>query len=161
MIEGLYKKGAISGTGNDEFKPEREVTREEFVKMLLNAMDYKIENGSSEFGDVAPDEWYAPYVYSATQNGLVNGISDGTFGVGMSITREDAAVLIWRVAGENPTDENEYSDGAEVSDYAKTAVSWLKNTGIVAGYEDGTFKPKNLISRAETAKILWTYYEKR
>ena len=160
-IECLYEKGAISGTGNGEFRPEREVTREEFVKMLLLALDYKIESGNSEFGDVTNEDWFAPYIYSATKNGIINGIADGKFGVGMPITREDAAVLIWRVAGKNNTVETGFADNAEVSDYAKSAVNWLKGTGIVSGYEDGTFRPANMISRAETAKILWTFYEKR
>jgi hypothetical protein len=155
----LYKKGVVSGTGNGEFQPQREVTREEFIKMLLLALEYKIEDGDSDFDDVSDDAWYSSYIYSATKNGLVNGVSENEFGIGLPISREDVAVLIWRACQGENVSESKFSDDGEVSSYAKNAVNWLKEKGIVAGYEDGSFRPKNLISRAETAKILWTLCE--
>ena len=158
-IDNLYKKGVVVGTGNDEFQPQREVTREEFIKMLLLTLKYEIEDGDSNFDDVSDNAWYSSYIYSATKNGLIKGISDKKFGIGLPITREDVAVLIWRSCQGENVSESKFSDDGEVSSYAKNAVNWLKEKGIVVGYEDGSFRPKNLISRAEAAKILWNLSE--
>ena len=121
-------------------------------------MEYDVQDGNCGFEDVPSDAWYSSYVYSAVKNGIVSGVSANQFGTGLPITREDVAVLIWRACQGQEVNVENFSDGDDVSNYAKEAVMWLKESKIVSGYDDGTFRPKNLITRAETAKILWTLY---
>ena len=156
-IEGLYKQGIVSGTGNDLFEPERKVTREEFIKMLILAKGYSLTDNKCNFFDVNQESWYAPYINTAIENSVANGITDDSFGIGESITRQDAAVLIWRCGDNSQVEEdNSFIDNSEISDYARPAMNWMKNKGYISGYDDGTVKPKNGITRAEAAKILFS-----
>ena len=84
--------------------------------------------------------------------------SDGKFLPDVTITREDAAVLIWRTlkhVGESfdepsggPTDEN------DISEYAKDGVLQMYSAGLISGMSDGRFYPKNLLTRAQCAQIV-------
>lgn len=161
-ILSLYKRNIISGVGENLFQPEREVKREEFMKMLLLSAGIEIKRGNSELNDVDNDAWYAPYIYTAVESDVTKGISDNEFGIGKSVTRQDVAVLIWRIENE-PTAEyaDEFSDEADISEYALNAVRWMKKEGLISGYSDNTFKPKKSITRAEAAQILNSFLTKK
>ena len=145
-IENLYQKDIVSGTGDGNFEPSREVKREEFVKMLVSALDLTLSN-DLEFTDVNKDEWYANYIGAAVKAELVYG--QGTeFG-------QDVAVMVARALDmNNSTDENGFEDFDAVADYAKTAVSALAEENILNGYDDGTFRPQSALTRAEAAVII-------
>ncbi len=155
-INGLYEKNIVSGTGNGLFEPERDVSREEFVKMLVLAKGYSLSEETSAFSDVDNDEWYAPYVNIAYSNAIVSGVNEAQFGIGQKITRQDAAALIWRSEG-NPVAEvgSSFADESEIADYAVPAIAWMQKNEYISGYEDGTFQPQKSITRAEAAKILF------
>lgn len=100
--------------------------------------------------------WFAPYVKEAFEKGIVQGIGEGLFGPYTHITREDFAVMTGRMLGIK-VDENAtvpFKDASSVSGYAKGYVAYFAEEGIIGGYEDSTFKPKNNITREEAAKIL-------
>ena len=152
-IENLYQKDIVSGTGDGNFEPSREVKREEFVKMLVSALDLTLSN-DLEFTDVNKDEWYANYIGAAVKAELVYG--QGTeFGIGQAVSRQDVAVMVARALDmNNSTDENGFEDFDAVADYAKTAVSALAEENILNGYDDGTFRPQSALTRAEAAVII-------
>ena len=103
--------------------------------------------------------------YNGVVNGVVNGIGNNKFGVGQKISRQDAAVMIQRAAkakgitlgGEGNLS---FKDAKDIADYAKASVSELSNAKIINGFTDGTFKPNNSITRAETAKIVYSVITK-
>ena len=154
-IETLYEKGIISGDGNGTFSPERNVSREEFVKMLVVAANLTEQNHYN-FADVATDNWAYPYIMKAVTAGIVNGISETEFGVENSISREDMATLAARVLGysEIVQTSEEFTDIDEISEYAKSSVLLMKEKEIIKGYDDGSFRPKALSTRAEAAVII-------
>lgn len=154
-IESLYEKGIISGDGTGAFSPERNVNREEFVKMLVVAANLTEQN-HYDFADVPVDNWAYPYVMKAITAGIVRGVSEFNFGAGNSISREDMATLAARVLGysENEQISGDFKDADEISDYAKSSVLLMKEKGIIKGYDDGSFKPKALSTRAEAAVII-------
>ena len=159
-IEGLYKFGIISGTGDRIFSPEKPVTREEFVKMLMLALDYDRETQVNlGFKDVSNNDWFYPYVEQAVAKGIVKGVSEDTFGAGLPITREDLAVMVYRALADRDYKLNStssaISDAAEIADYAVNAVNALCETGVIQGDENGKFAPKDTATRAETAKIVY------
>ena len=157
-VGALAKSGVISGRGDGIFAPGERVTREEFAKILVCA--FEIGTGTAEFDDVAPDSWYAPYVGAAVGAGVVYGIGGGKFGVGQAITREDACAMLARAAKIEPGDSagaDNFSDGGEISDYAKPYVAALAAAGAVSGMPDGSFAPKNPLTRAEAAVIIYNY----
>ena len=140
------------------FEPGRGIKREEFLKLVCEAFGFKAQNGAVEFEDVAADEWYAAYIKTAVDMGIVNGISDKHFGIGNLITREDMAVMIFRAlaASRNVTSpgKKSFSDADGISPYALEAVETLGSLGIISGVGDGAFAPKNNATRAEAAVIV-------
>lgn len=159
-ILSLYEKNIISGMGDKQFMPQELVTREQMVKMLVTAIG--LETGDAECGmtDAEKGQWYYPYLAVGVQEGIVSGISETEFGVGMPVTRQDAAVLLLRAAqksGKLPQQEREYAgfaDEGEISEYARDAVKTLYCAGILSGRENG-FAPFDACTRAEAAKMIY------
>ena len=153
-INKLASMNIISGKGENKFAPNDFITREEFVKIIVEAFDIT-GDGANTFGDVSEDEWFAPYVIRASAGGVTNGFDDGTFGVGKNITREDACSMIARAVGiDGECDiELEFSDIEDISDYSLNAIKNLVRIGAVNG-SDGKILPQNNITRAETAVIV-------
>ncbi len=160
-IKTLLDKGIVSGKENSKFCPQDLVTRAEFVKMLSEAFRFTDENAEMEFSDISKEDWSYKYIAGAYSKGLVKGIDDTTFGKDVYITREDVVTLMYRFlnyTGENCNIDfvkNNFSDFESVSEYAKNSVLIINNLGIVNGYEDGTFKPKNNATRAESAVMIY------
>lgn len=159
-IEGLYHRGIINGKAERRFMPEDSITREEFVKLVVELFDYTAE-GESGFADVDENAWYAPYVAAAKENGVINGIGDGLFGVGQPITRQDIAKLLWQVVCdviEDPNPEGEgrtFADRNEIADYAAESVTAMTKLGVISGDSDGYFHPEDHATRQEAAKMVY------
>ncbi len=158
-IVSLVKKGVISVNETKTFEPDRYITREEAIKMIVVAFGVEGNNATSKFADVDPNAWYSRYVAAAENAGLTNGISEDRFGVAMNITRQDSVVMLYNAldkyfelkeSGATKT----FDDSGAISDYAQTPVTYFNEQGIVTGYQDNTFKPGNNITRAEFATIL-------
>jgi len=157
-VTELSAKGVISGDGTGKFNPNDNVTREQFLKMLVEAADIESEESENIFADVNDEAWYKPYVLKAKNFGIVNGVSDKEFGIGSNITRQDMAVMIARTL-EKLTEEidveevNEFKDFDNVSDYAKDSVSLMKSIGLIEGYNN-EYRPLDKLTRAEAAKVI-------
>ena len=156
-IDYLFEKNIIKGTGNGKFRPQNNITREQFAVILVNASGYELADEDSDFEDVLKDSYYAQHVATAKKIGVVNGISDNKFGVGENITRQDLCVMVYRAwfSGMNDESSTVFFDEEDISDYAKDAVSYLSSLGIVKGFEDGSFKPNQPCTRAQAAKIVY------
>ena len=159
-VRVLKDKGVLSGTDTGDFEPDRAVFREEFTKMIVLAGGFALGN-TTEFPDTEADSWYAPYLGAAVENGVVIGLEDGRFGVGMNITRQDMAVMVMRALkanGATPSKIKEYqpfADETEIADYAKEAVIALFEAGIINGKNANVFDPMGPATRAEAAKIIY------
>lgn len=160
-IEYLAGKGVINGRSNNEFYPNSNVKREEFVKMLVLAFGIDTNGKKSDFSDISKDNWCYPYVSAAVELGLVQGNGKNTFGIGQIITRQDMAVLVWRFTKHSgatlPSSAiTEFTDKGTISQYAIEAVSALRAADIVSGMPGGEFKPFDPCTRAQAAKIIYT-----
>lgn len=157
-VETLVKAGAISGVDGKSFEPNSYITREAFVKILCVAFAIEGTEDASGFNDVDEKAWYAPYVASAKGAGLVMGNGE-QFGVGENITRQDAAVLLGRIAGLQEislkSGDADFFDRNEIAGYAAEAVGDLRASGIISGMEDGGFYPARNMTRAEGAKLIY------
>ncbi len=161
-ITTLKKRGIVSGDGNNTFRPEDSISREEFLKILLSALNIQTDTSYvAEFQDVAVSDWSYPYIAAGVAAGIVNGVSDTEFGAGQNITREDISVLCDRALRyvSKQLEENEeaevFTDGGQISDYARASVTQMQKYGVLKGYEDGSFAPQRNASRAEAAKIIY------
>ncbi|MGN0183003.1 MAG: S-layer homology domain-containing protein, partial [Candidatus Ornithomonoglobus sp.] len=160
-VKYAFENGLMVGVSDTEFAPEYDITRAMFVTVL-----YRIENEpdiSNEilgypFADVDADSWYGDAVYWARLNGIVEGYSDDEFAPEQNITREQMAAIIYRYAQfkEYNTEANgilNYADNADISDYARDAVIWNLDNGIMSGNDDNTFAPKSNTTRAQAAAV--------
>lgn len=172
----LNAAGVISGykeaNGSFTFRPNKNVTRAEFVTMLAKVIGVppvmRFDNILHGYGysDVPKDstEWYAHYVHWAQISEIVFGYEDGTFRPNDSITREEMAAILCRfltayqLSAPPVNEPMVFQDANNISAYAKDAVSALQIAGIINGYPDGTFLPKNSATRAETSIMLCKLY---
>ena len=152
----LKDLGAISGVSATQFNPEGSVTREQFLKIVIDALKIAPEASDASFKDVVPGAWYESYVKTGVAAGIINGMSADTFGVGMPITRQDVCVILTRAM--NLSTENvaalTFADSDAVSEYANSSVSVLVEYAIINGFTDNTFKPQNTCTRAQSARII-------
>lgn len=156
QIELLAKSGVISGYPDLTFKPANYVTRAEFAKMITSFAGISAQDAGMNFADVDESDWFYQYILKAYSGGLVNGISETEFMPNRQISRQDVCVIIARYLEDQLSglQASSFSDSALVAQYAKEAVDKLSAAGILTGYEDGSFRPQNPITRAETAVIL-------
>lgn len=158
-ISELFDKGIINGVSEHLFRPDNQVKREEFVKMIVCAMGLESEEAESAgFSDVAPGAWFEPYVNIAKKFGISNGSGDNCFGVGVGISRQDMAAMIYnamKLNGYEPAGlENAFADKASCADYANEAIAELCGKGIVGGVGDNMFDPTGFATRAQSAVII-------
>lgn len=158
-INSLARDGILSGVSNGVFDPNRPVTRNEFVKMIVNAFDIEVNGGDLNFEDIDNNSWSAPYIKAAIDAGIITGISDTKFGNGMNITRQDVAVIADRVMTYSgvkmPAGTVNFNDNGEISDYAFDSVGKLKSAGIMSGMSGNIFAPKNSTTRAQAAVVVY------
>ena len=154
----LLEKNIVTMSQDGAFRPQDAITREEFVKLLVEALD--ISHGAAQFGDVSGNEWFAPYVGGAQEAGIVLGDAQGNFGVGENITRQDMVTMILRalsqVGKELPQEEEavEFTDASSIAPYALEAVEKMSRAGIITGMEDGRFAPEEYADRAQAAVMI-------
>lgn len=151
LAENFILNGYLDGT----FKPEANITRGEFAKIIVSATDTLDSSAASSFSDVSEDDWYYYYVSSAYKEGFITGYPDGTFRPNDNITRADICTIVSRSIGSPTTvSGNLFSDDAIIPSYAKIPVYALVRRGIINGMGDGAFAPTAYATRAQTAKII-------
>lgn len=159
-VTALSAREIVEGTGGEAYTPGREVTRAEFLKMLLEAFGQVQTGLTPSFTDVVAGQWYADAVATAVSLGIVTGYEDGSFGADRSITREELAVMTLRMmkaAGmeaEKKFETVHYSDKPQISGYAAEAVSIMTEAGFIQGQGAGRFAPKARTTRAEAAVVV-------
>ncbi len=157
-ISSLYSQAVISGTSATTFEPERLVTREEFIKMLVATFGMYNANAKNVFNDVPDSDWCASYVASAYEKGLTEGKGDGSFGRGETLTRQDMATLASRCADianlKLPNiNSMAFTDEADFASYASDSIYKLSKAGIINGMGGGVFSPYSACTRAMAAKV--------
>ena len=155
-IYKLKEKGAISGVTYDTFNPDGNITREQFLKIIINAFGIKKQNINIEFKDVKKNSWYEEFVKTGIAGGIVKGQSAEEFGVGKNISRQDVCLILARVMGLD-IDEASYmsfADQDSIAGYAKNAVSKLVKSSIISGFSDNTFKGSAPCTRAQASRII-------
>ncbi|MBQ7901802.1 MAG: S-layer homology domain-containing protein, partial [Clostridia bacterium] len=132
-----------------------------FVTRLHRAEGEPSTAQTGSFADVTADSYYSRAVEWAAANGIVTGYSNVMFAPDDYITREQIAAIMLRYAdykGAGPVGawaiRLDYTDLAEVSDYAGKAVMYCSMKGIMQGRDNGKFAPKDCTTRAEAAVII-------
>lgn len=158
-ISKLYFDNIVSGVSETAFEPDRVITREEFIQLIVKAFDIKYTDSLHKFNDVSVNDWYYNAVMSAYEAGITNGISAELFGVGSDITRQEMATMALRTAQKSGilVDSTNvslpFNDAKSIADWAMDGVSVLYQNGIISGI-NGSFMPDSAATRAQAAKII-------
>lgn len=156
-VYSLVNKGIVNGVGKNEFAPAKNITRAEFTKLIFALTDdANVTNkASSIFEDLDNNSWYASYVYEASKRGIVNG-SGGLFRPDDFITRQDAAVIVYRTLSSQKSfvNKTDFADSSEISEYARDAAAYLGGCGIISGMGGGVFSPQSMLTRAQAAVLI-------
>ena len=145
-VSHVTGEGLMTGVGNSKFNPDGAVTRA-MVWTVLARMDGENTDGGST--------WYS----KAQSWAMRTGVSDGTNPMG-SITREQLAAMLYRFEGSPAVSGNlsAYPDANTVSDWAKDALVWATQTGLIKGM-GGNLSPKTGATRAQLATMLMRFEE--
>lgn len=162
----IYTLGYMGSTSaaKDTFEPSTTTTRAMFVTILGRFHGIDISGyTTTPFSDVKEGQWYTPYVAWAYENGIVSGYPDGRFGIIDTITREQIVTILYRYDAPSYTYEEStldtYTDNSQVGSYAKEAIAWAVDNGIIKGTSATTLAPKKTASRAEIAQIILNYFD--
>ena len=155
-VKFVHSSGLMNGASDNRFAPDEALSRAMLAQILYNKEGRPPMAAGNAFADVASNAWYANAVAWAAAKGVASGYGDGRFGPDDSITREQLAVMLWRYAG-SPAAQNtalSFRDAGEISGYARQAVQWAAENGIVSGYGENTFAPAAQATRAQAAQML-------
>lgn len=153
-----YVKGYINGYDDGTFRPDNSITRAEFTAIVCRALKVADADYSGQFADVSADDWYAPYIAAALNDGIIS--QDVNFRPNDTITREEMCKILaiaLQNGGVAPAPSGytpQFTDMQHISDWAKEYVYFASYHGFMSGREDGSFAPKANATRAEAATVL-------
>lgn len=108
------------------------------------------------FDDVAASDWFCQEVLRAYESGLMTGTGERQFSPNAAATRAMLVTILYRIAGEPTTEGGGFLD-VSASAYYAPAVAWASKNGVIEGYEDGSFRPDEPITREQLAAVLYRY----
>lgn len=162
-VSFVVARGLFAGVGSNNFAPEVTTNRGMVVQVLHN-LEYNAAHGvEHSFHDVGDHHWYDAAVSWAAEKKIVGGYPDGSFQGEKKVTREELVVMLWNYAGKQTTKDsslvNGFNDAAKVSDWAKTAMNWALENGILGGKGGKMLDPTGFATRAELAQMMKNYLE--
>lgn len=146
----------IVGYGNGEVRPQNSITRAEVAAIFFRLLEDDVRDANytrqNKFTDVSNDAWYCSAVSTLSAMGIISGYPDATFRPNASITRAEFAAIATRFDVNGDKTPASFNDIA--GHWAKDEIAVAANNGWVNGYEDGSFRPQNKITRAETISLV-------
>ncbi len=151
----------FSGTSETTFSPDETMSRAMLATVLYRLEGQPEKEAMSAYSDVSDGAWYADSVAWAVENGIVNGYGDGQFGPNDSVTREQFVVMLWRYVGSPRAGRRDldFADAEQVSGYAREALCWAVENGVLKGSGKGRLVPGGTATRAEAAQMLKNFME--
>ena len=162
-VKYVYENDLMVGTSGDKFSPDLDTSRAMVATILWRLEGSPAMGGgtNSPFPDVPKNTWYTEAVEWAASVGVVLGYDTGKFGPGDPITREQMAAMLYRYAGSPAANAalSGFTDADSASSYARPALRWAVEQGILIGRGGGILDPTGKATRAETAAMLQRFCE--
>lgn len=156
-MTAAVENGLLGGVGDGRIAPQGEVTRAQMAAIINRAFGAEKQASLSSYSDVAADAWYAVDMAKAVQMGTFSGTGNGLLEPDRAITREEAFSVLARAFALEAGDDSSlasFSDGAQVSSWAKGSVSAMVAAGYVNGSDGNRLNPQQTITRAEFAAVM-------
>ena len=158
-VEWAVKKGITNGKANGLFGSNDPCTRGQIVTFLWRAAGSPAPKGTAAVpADVVPGSYCYDAVAWALENGITNGMADGTFGVNNTCTRGQSVTLLYRALGKAPTTVNGFTDVAADA-FCADAVAWAVESGVTNGTSASAFSPNAGCTRAQIVTFLYRAYQ--
>ncbi|MFD0589727.1 S-layer homology domain-containing protein, partial [Paenibacillus sp. GCM10027627] len=169
-INDLASRLVINGADEQRFLPDNEITRAEFIAIMIRALGLSSASKTFYFKDIAEKAWYHQAVQIGYSYGLVDGYSDGSFKPNEKIKRQEAMVILSRamklVNLNKEIDDTKqqklvsnFADSEQLASWARQAAALTIEIGVISGYK-GELNPLQNITRAETAAIIQRFLKK-
>lgn len=165
-IEVLAAKDIVTGQGAETFAPGSQVTRAEFVALLIRVLELEKEKaGEARFSDVKEGSWYYEDVQTAVAKGLVSGYDNLNFAPDQQITRAEMAVILSRVleylgkTGSADGQQSGFADSGSIQEWAKKAVAQVAELGLMQGKGENRFEAESFTTRAEAAVVVYRIFK--
>ena len=165
-INAMAARGVIRGVSETSFQPHAEVTRADFIALLVRALELQ---GSGDavtmFNDVNASAYYYEELAIARELGIAQGTGDGRFEPTRSISRQDVMTLVHRALAaadrELPAGGSldRFVDQSAVASYARESTAALVAAGIVQGVGDNKLEPRQPLTRAQAAVIIYNAWQ--
>lgn len=155
----LYHYNEVGKTLN--FETSAQINDQGDVSLrMTHASQYAIviddKSHDLPFADLGENQWYEAAVRYAYTHDIMQGTSPTTFVPNTSLTRAEAVQVLYNLEGQ-PTVSGNAAFPDLVEKWYKPAIAWAEQTGVVDGYEDGTFRPGQPVNRMEFAQMLYNY----
>ena len=158
-VEWAVKKGITNGKANGLFGSNDPCTRGQIATFLWRAAGSPAPKGTVKVpSDVLPGSYCYDAVAWALENGITNGMADGTFGVNNTCTRGQSVTLLYRALGKAPTTVNGFTDVAADA-FCADAVAWAVESGVTNGTSASAFSPNAGCTRAQIVTFLYRAYQ--
>ena len=156
QINTWIQKGLIKKYEDGSFKPDNSITRAEFFSLINRSFGFT-DKAAISFSDVPSNHWAYSELAVAVKAGYITGYADGTIGPNKPISRQEVAVIVGRLLNlsANESTGTSFQDASMIADWAKYAVNTAIVSNILIGHDaDSSFKPMNLLNRAEAVVAL-------
>ena len=155
-LNGKDHYAYIIGYGNNDVRPQNNITRAEvatiFFRLLTDETREANMTKSNGYNDVKDGDWFCCAVSTLSKMGIIKGYEDGSFKPNDPISRAEFAAIAARFDPDGDKTPASFSD--VTSHWVKDEISIAANHGWIKGYEDGSFKPDQKITRAETMTLV-------
>ena len=171
-VQYVYQHGIMTGIETMTFAPEASITRGMVVTTLFRIYNGRPANANdsrnNSFSDAPSDQWFAPYVTWAFDNGIVEGIGASEFAPMAYVDRQQFATMLYRYANRmTDRDTNirqgvqwdHFTDRDQIADWAAAGLTWANYHRIITGRTPATIAPENTATRAEAATMLMRFIE--
>gem|GEM_PF-6427136 len=167
-VEVLGSKCIVKGRPDGTYDYQSEISRIEYLVLLTRLLDLKATGSKKlNFSDVGSKSWYSQELLAALEAGLTTGFKDGTFKPNQKITRKEMAILTARalkiagLAGKVEVDVilAGFKDADKLEKWAKADIALAVESGLIAGYPDGTLRPNEKANRAQAAVMTKRFFD--
>ncbi|WP_026896303.1 S-layer homology domain-containing protein [Clostridiisalibacter paucivorans] len=165
-IKIMSGKGIINGRSPDVFSPDDNVSRAEFAALISRMLKYTTPTEAEiPFKDINKNSWYYGSILSTCREGIINGKGNQRFDPKGNITRQEMSKVISKVLENrlykngDSKELNIFIDKEKISPWAKQAVALVVREDIMKGVGKNRFEPKQKVTRAQAAVMLYRMYD--
>ena len=161
-IKELYEKNILNGYEDGTFRPDKEISRSELIKLVtVLLLDKSYKNEKSEYDDISPDAWFYEYLLTSEYFCVMKDIYKDNLEPFEPVTRQELTAIIYRAILRSDIKlplislPCEFVDFYEFANFAHDPIRELQKAGVVSGTGDNKFSPQKTTTRAEAAKIIY------